>query len=162
MYSSYYSVFPLLVFFLLPPLPPPYPTPHPPLSYASSICPFHPPLFFSASPLLLFLLLLFLLFSYSSWSYISPPSSFPPLLAPSLFLTCRSSFHSVFQQIENLVEAELCLEELKKSGLPVAITLCVGPQGDHEGNTLEECAVRLAQAGKTHTEGMIHFCRPEY
>ena len=44
-------------------------------------------------------------------------------------------------------EAVWAVEVLKTTGKPVAITLAVGPKGDHAGVPTRECAVRLAKAG---------------
>jgi betaine-homocysteine S-methyltransferase len=44
-------------------------------------------------------------------------------------------------------EAEWAVEAMKKSGLPVAMTMCIGPAGDFKGVPIEECGVRLARTG---------------
>ena len=44
-------------------------------------------------------------------------------------------------------EMEWAIEHAKTYGKPVAATLCVGPNGDEDGITLGECAVRMAKAG---------------
>ena len=36
---------------------------------------------------------------------------------------------------------------MKKSGLPVAITMRLGEMGSEDGFSVEECAVRLAKTG---------------
>ena len=36
---------------------------------------------------------------------------------------------------------------MKTTGLPVAITLCIGPLGDLSGVSVEECGIRLVKAG---------------
>ena len=38
---------------------------------------------------------------------------------------------------------EVCLE----TGLPVAASMCIGPEGDLHGVSSAECAVRMAKAG---------------
>lgn len=40
------------------------------------------------------------------------------------------------------------VEVLKEAGKPVAATLCIGPEGDMNGVSPGQCAVRLAKAGK--------------
>ena len=49
---------------------------------------------------------------------------------------------------EHVEEAVWAVEVLKESGLPVAATLAIGPEGDVHGVPTGECAVRLAKAGK--------------
>lgn len=44
-------------------------------------------------------------------------------------------------------EAEWAIEVMKKTNLPVAITMCIGPLGDFKNVSVEECAVRMAKAG---------------
>ena len=43
---------------------------------------------------------------------------------------------------------EWAIEEGKKTGLPVAATMCIGPEGDLHGVSTGDCAVRMAKAGK--------------
>ncbi len=52
-----------------------------------------------------------------------------------------------FQYFEHVEEAEWAVEVLKKSGLPVACSLCIGPEGDLHGISTGECGVRLVKAG---------------
>lgn len=40
------------------------------------------------------------------------------------------------------------VEVLREVGAPVAVTMCIGPEGDMHGVTPGECAVRLSRAGK--------------
>lgn len=40
------------------------------------------------------------------------------------------------------------VDVLREVGKPVAVTMCIGPEGDMHDVTPGECAVRLAQAGK--------------
>ena len=42
---------------------------------------------------------------------------------------------------------EWAIEVCKNSGLPVAASMCIGPEGDLHGNSAGECAVRMARAG---------------
>jgi len=46
-----------------------------------------------------------------------------------------------------LKECELCVEVMKKSKLPVAITMRLGEMGSEDGFSVEECAIRLAKTG---------------
>jgi len=65
------------------------------------------------------------------------------------FLLCE-----YFEHIEEMEWAiEVCLE----SGKTVAASMCVGPEGDLHGVSVEECAVRMAKAG-AHVVGVnCHF-----
>lgn len=45
-------------------------------------------------------------------------------------------------------EAEWAIEVMKATGLPVAMCLNICSAGDFEGVSVEECAVRIAKAGK--------------
>ncbi len=42
---------------------------------------------------------------------------------------------------------EWAIEMALEYDLPVAATMCIGPQGDGDGVTAGECAVRMARAG---------------
>ena len=42
---------------------------------------------------------------------------------------------------------EWAIEDALEFGLPVAATMCIGPEGDKSGRSVGECAVRMAQAG---------------
>ncbi|XP_057311420.1 betaine--homocysteine S-methyltransferase 1-like isoform X2 [Hydractinia symbiolongicarpus] len=44
-------------------------------------------------------------------------------------------------------EAEWAVEVMKRTGMPVAISLCIGPLGDFNDITVEECGIRLARTG---------------
>ena len=55
----------------------------------------------------------------------------------------------VFQYFGNVSEAEMAVEAMKDLGIPVAMTLRIGPIGDNDGVPAGEVAVRLAKAG-TH------------
>lgn len=46
-------------------------------------------------------------------------------------------------------EAEWAVQVLTTTGKPVAATLCIGPEGDLNGVSPGDCAVRLVKAGKT-------------
>ena len=61
---------------------------------------------------------------------------------------CLYSFSCrIFKHFRVCEEAEWAVETLKKIGKPVMASLCVGPDGDHNGTSIEECAVRLIKAG---------------
>lgn len=53
------------------------------------------------------------------------------------------------QYFEHVEEAEWAVEVLKTTGKPVAATLCIGPEGDLNGVSPGDCAVRLVKAGTT-------------
>jgi len=53
----------------------------------------------------------------------------------------------IAEYIGTVEEAEWLVEVMKTSGLPVAITLCIGPLGDFNNVPVSECAVRLAKSG---------------
>lgn len=44
-------------------------------------------------------------------------------------------------------EAVWAVEVLKEFGKPVAVTMCIGPEGDMHDVTPGECAVKLVEAG---------------
>ena len=44
-----------------------------------------------------------------------------------------------------------------KSGLPVAASMCIGPEGDVTGVSSEDCAVRMARAGADMVGINCHF-----
>jgi len=61
------------------------------------------------------------------------------------------------EYFEHIEETEWAIEECLKSGLPVAATMCIGPEGDLHGNSAAECAIRMARAG-AHVVGVnCHF-----
>ena len=45
-------------------------------------------------------------------------------------------------------EAEWCIEVMKELKIPVAVTMRMGPTGDEHDVSPQECAVRLAKAGR--------------
>jgi len=49
---------------------------------------------------------------------------------------------------EHVEEMEWAIEVATSTCLPVAATMCVGPDGDMHGVSAGECAVRMARAGK--------------
>lgn len=54
----------------------------------------------------------------------------------------------VLQYFEHVEEAEWAVQVLKTSGLPVAASLCIGPDGDLNKVSPGDCAVKLIKAGK--------------
>ena len=42
---------------------------------------------------------------------------------------------------------EWAIEECKKTKLPVAANMCIGPDGDLHGVSAAECAIKMARAG---------------
>jgi len=61
------------------------------------------------------------------------------------------------EYFEHVEEAEWALEVLKETGLPTAVTLCIGPEGDMHGISAGECGLRLAQAGADIVGVNCHF-----
>ncbi|KAK8404743.1 hypothetical protein O3P69_007766 [Scylla paramamosain] len=63
----------------------------------------------------------------------------------------------IAEYFEHVEEMEWAIESCLKSGLPVVASMCIGPEGDLHGITVEECAVRMAKAG-AHVVGInCHF-----
>ena len=54
----------------------------------------------------------------------------------------------VCQYFEYVEEMEWAIEVAVTSCLPVAATMCIGPEGDMHGVSAGDCAVRMARAGK--------------
>merc|ERR1712080_98051 len=53
----------------------------------------------------------------------------------------------IFEFFEFIEEMEWAIEHGLSYGKPVAATMCIGPNGDHDGVEPGECAVRMARAG---------------
>ncbi|PAA86091.1 hypothetical protein BOX15_Mlig031806g1 [Macrostomum lignano] len=51
------------------------------------------------------------------------------------------------EYFEHVEEAEWAIEVGLETGLPVACSMCIGPQGDMHGNSAGDCAIRMARAG---------------
>ena len=51
------------------------------------------------------------------------------------------------QYFEHVEEAEWAVQVLRTTGKPVAATLCIGPEGDLNGVSPGDCAVKLVKAG---------------
>ena len=54
---------------------------------------------------------------------------------------------NIFQYYEHIEEMEWAIEVCLETGLPVAASMCIGPEGDLHGVSSAECAVRMAKAG---------------
>ena len=52
---------------------------------------------------------------------------------------------------------EWAIEECVRSGLPVAASMCIGPEGDMHGVSAGDCAVRMARAGAGIVGINCHF-----
>jgi len=52
------------------------------------------------------------------------------------------------QYFEHVEEMEWAIEVATSTSLPVAATMCIGPDGDMHGVSTGDCAVRMAKAGK--------------
>ncbi|KAJ1209399.1 hypothetical protein NDU88_004777 [Pleurodeles waltl] len=63
----------------------------------------------------------------------------------------------IAEYFEHVEEAVWAVEVLKESGLPVAATMCIGPEGDMNCVTPGECAVRLVKAGAAIVGVNCHF-----
>ncbi|WP_395241616.1 homocysteine S-methyltransferase family protein, partial [Salmonella sp. s51933] len=61
------------------------------------------------------------------------------------------------EYFEHVEEAVWAVEVLKESGLPVAASLCIGPETDVHGVPTGDCAVRLVQAGADIIGINCHF-----
>ena len=55
--------------------------------------------------------------------------------------------YDFLQYFEHAEEMEWAIEECKKTKLPVAANMCIGPDGDLHGVSAAECAIRMARAG---------------
>ncbi|CAH6787528.1 Bhmt2 [Phodopus roborovskii] len=53
----------------------------------------------------------------------------------------------IAEYFEHLEEAVWAVEVLREVGKPVAVTMCIGPEGDMHDVAPGQCAVKLAQAG---------------
>ena len=57
---------------------------------------------------------------------------------------------AVFQYFEHIEEMVWAIEVCKEKALPVAATMCIGPEGDLHGVATGECAIQMAMAGQFH------------
>merc|ERR1719312_690665 len=61
------------------------------------------------------------------------------------------------EYFEHAEEMEWAIEECKKTKLPVAANMCIGPDGDLHGVSAAECAIRMARAGADIVGVNCHF-----
>lgn len=61
------------------------------------------------------------------------------------------------EYFEHIEECEWAIDQCAKTGLPVAANMCIGPEGDLHGNTVEQCAARMAKAGAKIVGLNCHF-----
>jgi betaine-homocysteine S-methyltransferase len=63
----------------------------------------------------------------------------------------------IAEYFEHVEECEWAIESCLKTGLPVCANMCIGPEGDLHGNSVAQCAERMALAG-AHVVGVnCHF-----
>ena len=60
---------------------------------------------------------------------------------------CNKSNIYFPQYFEHIEEMEWAIQVCKEAKVPVAATMCIGPEGDLHGVTTGECGVRMAKAG---------------
>lgn len=58
---------------------------------------------------------------------------------------------------EHIEEMEWAIEVCKETGMPIAASMCIGPEGDLHGVSAAECAVRMAKAGANVVGVNCHF-----
>jgi len=63
------------------------------------------------------------------------------------------------QYFEHVEEMEWAIEVATSTPLPVAATMCIGPEGDMHGVSAGNCAVRMAKAGKRPRTRVRHYPR---
>jgi len=63
----------------------------------------------------------------------------------------------VCEYFEHVEEIEWAIEVCKERSLPVASTMCIGPEGDLHGVSAGDCAVRMAKAGADIVGINCHF-----
>jgi len=63
----------------------------------------------------------------------------------------------ICEYFEHVEESLWALEVAKKSGLPCALNLCIGEQGDMHGLSAGDCAVQMARAGADIVGVNCHF-----
>ena len=61
------------------------------------------------------------------------------------------------EYFEHIEEMEWAIEVLKKTGLPVCASMCIGPDGDLHGIPTSTCGVRMAKAGADVVGINCHF-----
>ena len=63
----------------------------------------------------------------------------------------------ICEYFEHIDEMEWAIEECVRSGLPVAASMCIGPEGDMHGVSAGDCAVRMSRAGASIVGINCHF-----
>lgn len=63
----------------------------------------------------------------------------------------------ICEYFEHVEEMEWAIEVCKERSLPVAATMCIGPEGDLHGVSAGDCAVRMAKAGAAIVGINCHF-----
>jgi len=63
----------------------------------------------------------------------------------------------IAEYYEHVEEIEWAIEALKTTKLPVCASMCIGPEGDMHGTSVEECAIRMAKAGADVVGINCHF-----
>ena len=63
----------------------------------------------------------------------------------------------LFQYFEHIEEMEWAIQVCKETGMPVAASMCIGPEGDLHGTSCGECGVRMAKAGADIVGINCHF-----
>lgn len=61
------------------------------------------------------------------------------------------------EYFEHIEEMEWAISVCKESGLPVAATMCIGPEGDLHNISAADCGVRMAKAGADIVGINCHF-----
>jgi len=73
-----------------------------------------------------------------------------------VFLDNKVDF-MICEYYEHVEEMEWAIEVCKESKLPIAATMCIGPEGDLHGVSTGECAVRMVKAGAQVVGVNCHF-----
>lgn len=63
----------------------------------------------------------------------------------------------ICEYFEHVEESLWALEAAKKSGMPCAVNLCIGEEGDMHDVSAGECAVKMARAGADIVGVNCHF-----
>jgi len=73
-----------------------------------------------------------------------------------VFLENKVDF-MICEYYEHVEEMEWAIEVCKEGKLPIAATMCIGPEGDLHGVSTGECAVRMVKAGADVVGVNCHF-----
>lgn len=63
----------------------------------------------------------------------------------------------ICEYFEHIEEMEWAIEVALETGMPIAATMCIGPEGDMHGVSAGECGVRMAKAGAKIVGINCHF-----